>query len=161
MEAIRNKIVHLDINDEIRDLEINVNATLADVLREDLDLTGTKIGCGNGECGSCTILLNGKAVLSCIMLAIECEGKKITTIEGLENPDTGELHPLQDSFIENHGLQCGFCTPGFIMTAKSFLDQNSAPSDSEIKEAISGNLCRCTGYVNIVTSISEAAKKLR
>jgi carbon-monoxide dehydrogenase small subunit len=154
------KVIHLNVNGKEYVVEVNANETLAEVLREKLDLTGTKVGCNRGECGSCTVLLNGKAILSCLTLAIECEGKEVLTIEGFEDPETGKLHPIQEAFIQNFGIQCGFCSPGMIASAKALLDKNPNPSREEIKEAIQGNLCRCTGYEQIVDAIADAAKKL-
>lgn len=158
--TILSKTIELTVNGEERRLEIAVNETLVEVLRERLDLTGSKIGCNRGECGACTVLVDGEAVLSCLTLAIECEGKSILTIEGLEDPDTGELDPIQEAFMENFGIQCGFCTPGMVMSAKALLDKNSNPSDEEIREGIQGNLCRCTGYQQIVESIQAAGKMM-
>ncbi len=134
-----------------------MNETLAHVLRQRLRLTGTKIGCGSGECGACTVLMGGEPVLSCLTLAIECDGKEILTVEGLADPETGELHPIQKSFIEHHGLQCGFCTPGMLMSAVALLRKNSNPSAEEIKRGISGNLCRCTGYAKIIRAIQNVS----
>jgi len=124
-------------------------------------MTGSKIGCNRGECGACTVLIDGESVLSCLTLAIECDGRSILTIEGLEDPDTGELDPIQEAFVENFGIQCGFCTPGMVMSAKALLDKNSNPSEEEIREGIQGNLCRCTGYQQIVESIQAAGKMSR
>ena len=129
--------------------------TLLDVLRYDLGLTGTKEGCGTGDCGTCTVLLDGKAVNSCLVFIAEVEGKEITTIEGLAQ--RGELHPLQQSFIEEGAVQCGFCTPGVILTAKALLDSNPHPTEVEVRRAIAGNLCRCTGYDKIVRAIMRVA----
>lgn len=129
--------------------------TLLDVLRNTLGLTGTKEGCGTGNCGSCTVLLDGKAVNSCLVFAVEVEGKEITTIEGLAN--SGELHPLQKAFIDEGAVQCGFCTPGMILTAKAFLDSHPHPNETQIRQAIAGNLCRCTGYDKIVRAIMRVA----
>jgi carbon-monoxide dehydrogenase small subunit len=132
--------------------------TLLEVIREDLGLTGTKEGCGLGECGACTVLMDGKAVNSCLVLATEADGKKITTIEGLANGD--KLHPIQKAFVDHGGLQCGFCTPGMIMAAKALLDKNPTPTEEEVKRGIAGNLCRCTGYAKIIESIKAAAKNM-
>ena len=132
---------------------------LLDFLREALKLTGTKEGCGEGECGACTVIIDGKAVNSCLVLAPEIDGKEVITVEGLERD--GRLHPLQESFIEKGAIQCGFCTPGMLMSAKALLDRNPDPSDEEIMEAIEGNLCRCTGYYKIVQAIRAAAEKLK
>jgi carbon-monoxide dehydrogenase small subunit len=155
------RVVGLTVNSREYTTEVNANETLADVLREKLQLTGTKKGCEQGECGSCTVLINGEPVLSCMLLAIECEGVDITTIEGLSNPKTGELHILQKAFIENGGIQCGFCTPSMILAAKALLDRNLSPTDEEIREAINGSICRCTGYMGIIASIKVAAEGLR
>ncbi|MCD6434889.1 MAG: (2Fe-2S)-binding protein [Clostridiales bacterium] len=143
----KEKIVH----------EVEPNRTLLSVLREDFDLTGAKEGCGMGECGACTVLLNGKPVNSCLLLAVEAEGQEILTIEGLSTGDT--LDDLQISFIENGALQCGYCTPGMVITAKALLEENPNPTEDEVKSAISGNLCRCTGYQKIVKAILEVAEK--
>jgi aerobic carbon-monoxide dehydrogenase small subunit len=130
--------------------------TLSDVLRNELGLTGTKEGCGTGSCGSCTVLLDGQAVNSCLILVGEAQGKAITTIEGLSME--GKLHPLQQAFMDEGAVQCGFCTPGIILTAKAFLDSNPQPTESQIREAMAGNLCRCTGYDKIVRAIMTAAQ---
>jgi aerobic-type carbon monoxide dehydrogenase small subunit (CoxS/CutS family) len=134
--------------------------TLLDVLREDLFLTGTKRGCDSGECGACTVLLNGQAVHSCLILAAELDGKDVLTIEGLSK-DRKELHPLQKAFIEKGAVQCGFCTPGLIMTAKALLDENPNPTEEEVRYGVSGNLCRCTGYSKIVEAILTAGEQIR
>ena len=145
-----------------REVTVSVapNRRLLDVLREELHLTGTKEGCGIGECGACTVLLNGRPVNSCLILAGQAQGSEITTIEGVETED-GDLHPLQEAFLEEGAVQCGFCTPGMILSALSLLRKNPGPSEDEIKEAISGNLCRCTGYKQIVEAIQAAAVKLQ
>jgi len=162
METTTTKrMINLKVNGKEHTLGVGANETLVEVLRERLRLTGTKIGCNRGECGACTVLIDGEPVLSCLTLAIECEGKEILTIEGLEDPETGELDPIQEAFIENFGIQCGFCTPGMVMTAKALLNRNPDPSEEEIKEAIQGNLCRCTGYTQIVESILAASEKMR
>jgi carbon-monoxide dehydrogenase small subunit len=132
--------------------------SLLEVIRDRLGLTGTKEGCGLGECGACTVIMEGKTVNSCLVLAVEADGKQITTIEGLA--DGEKLHPIQEAFIEHGGLQCGFCTPGMIMSAKALLDENPNPSEEETRRAIAGNLCRCTGYAKIIESISSAAKDM-
>ena len=155
------RMINLKVNGKEHTLGVGANETLVEVLRERLRLTGTKIGCNRGECGACTVLIDGEPVLSCLTLAIECEGKEILTIEGLEDPETGELDPIQEAFIENFGIQCGFCTPGMVMTAKALLNRNPDPSEEETKEAIQGNLCRCTGYTQIVESILAASEKMR
>ena len=133
---------------------------LSDFIRTELSLTGTHVGCEHGVCGACTILVDGDAVRSCLMFAVQADGAEITTVEGLAGPD-GKLHPIQEGFKECHGLQCGFCTPGFLMSACEFLRENPAPSEAEIREGISGNLCRCTGYQGIVEAVRYAAEKLR
>jgi carbon-monoxide dehydrogenase small subunit len=132
--------------------------TLLAFLREQLKLTGTKEGCGNGQCGACTVIMDGKAVNSCLVLAVQADGARITTIEGVEGPDG--LHPLQQAFIDEGAVQCGFCTPGMILSAKALLDENADPDEGEIKEALSGNLCRCTGYVKIIRAVKNAARRL-
>jgi len=152
------QIIHLTINGKAYEVAVKPNQTLVDLIRYDLGLTGTKKGCEVGDCGSCTVILNGKAVNSCLVLAMEADGCDITTIEGLETEEG--LHPLQQAFVEKQGAQCGFCTPGMILSAKSLLDKNPKPSEHEIRKAISGNLCRCTGYAKIVTSIQAAAEEL-
>jgi aerobic-type carbon monoxide dehydrogenase small subunit (CoxS/CutS family) len=145
------------INGEIYDDEIDVRRTLLEVLRENFGLTGTKKGCNEGECGTCTVLLNGKPVASCLVLAVEAQGKRIETVEGLAQ--NGELHHLQQAFIEHGAFQCGFCTPGVLMAAKGLLNENPKPSEEEVRKAIAGNLCRCTGYNKYVEAILDAAEK--
>jgi carbon-monoxide dehydrogenase small subunit len=145
------------INGEIYEDEINVRRTLLEVLREDFGLTGTKKGCNEGECGTCTVLLDGKPVTSCIVLAVEAQGKRIETVEGLEQ--NGELHRLQQAFIEHGAFQCGFCTPGVLMAAKGLLNKNPKPNETEVRRAIAGNLCRCTGYNKYVEAILDVAAK--
>lgn len=144
------------LNGEPVEVEVESNLTLLEVLREKLELTGTKEGCGMGECGACTVLLNGKAINSCIFPALEVEGKKVTSIEGLMNTQ-GNLHPLQKAFIENGAIQCGFCTPGMILSSKALLDENPKPTEEEIRNAIAGNICRCTGYLQIIKAIKSAS----
>ena len=150
------KTIILNINKEDYHLKIEDNELLLDVIREKAGLTGTKHGCGTGECGACTVLIDGAPVNSCTYLAIRAEGKKIITIEGLSNGDT--LHPLQQAFINNAAVQCGFCGPGMLLSAKALLDTNPDPTETEIREGIAGNICRCSGYVKIVKAIDEAAK---
>ncbi|MFQ6015149.1 MAG: (2Fe-2S)-binding protein, partial [Anaerolineae bacterium] len=150
--------IHLTVNGETHEVSSAPYRTLLEVLRDDLRLTGTKEGCGTGDCGSCTVLLDSKAVASCLVLAVEADGHVITTIEGLAS--NGDLHPLQRAFIEHGALQCGFCTPGLLMSARALLDENPHPSETEIRKEISGNLCRCTGYDKIVRAIAAAAKSL-
>jgi aerobic carbon-monoxide dehydrogenase small subunit len=147
--------ITLTVNGTARTAEVEPRALLAYVLRDQLDLTGTHIGCDTSQCGACTVHLDGRAVKSCTVLAVQAEGRAITTIEGLSR--NGALHPLQQAFWEKHGLQCGFCTPGMIMTAADLLAQNPKPTDGEIRHALEGNLCRCTGYQNIVAAVQAAA----
>jgi aerobic carbon-monoxide dehydrogenase small subunit len=144
----------LVVNGEERRLEVEARTLLVHALRDGLGLTGTHIGCDTSQCGACTVLLDGRAVKSCTMLAQQAEGQEVTTIEGLGQD--GELHPIQRAFVEHHGLQCGFCTPGVILTTADLLSRNGAPSDEEIRHALRGNLCRCTGYQGIVESIRAA-----
>ena len=153
--------ITLEVNREEHKLAVAANWTLADVLRENLGLTGTKLICNEGECGACTVLVDGKPTLSCLTLAIECEGKSILTIEGLADPLTGELHPLQQTFVERSGMQCGACTPGMILTAKALLDANPNPTEDEVREALAGNLCRCGNYLRITECILAAAEVMR
>ena len=160
-ETITIKVIHMVVNGQDREIEVRPNELLVDVLRERLGLTGTKIGCEAGECGACTVLINGKPTLSCLTLAIECEGKEILTIEGIGDAAKGELHPLQKAFVEHYGVQCGFCTPAMILTAKAFLEKNPSPNEDEIREAINGVICRCTGYMQIVESILAAAEEIK
>ena len=154
MEQIR-----LRINGLAHELEVKPWATLLDTLREDLGLTGTKEGCGQGECGACTVLMDGKPVNACLILAMEAQGKEIVTIEGLASGD--ELHPIQQAFVDRGGMQCGFCTPGMILSAKALLDENPDPTDEEIRKGLEGNFCRCTGYTKIIESIRVAAERMK
>jgi carbon-monoxide dehydrogenase small subunit len=147
--------MRIRVNGQDFEIALVPGRTLLDVLRYELGLTGTKEGCGTGSCGSCTVLLDGEAINSCLVLAVEAEGKEITTIEGLS--PQGKLHPLQQAFIDEGAVQCGFCTPGVILTAKAFLDSNPNPDESQIRQAIAGNLCRCTGYDKIVRAIMSVA----
>jgi aerobic carbon-monoxide dehydrogenase small subunit len=151
--------VAMVVNGTARSLEVDPRRLLVHVLRDDLSLTGTHIGCDTSQCGACTVIVDGRAVKSCTMLAAQADGSAVTTIEGLA--PAGEMHPLQAAFWAKHGLQCGFCTPGMIMTAVDFLERSADPSDEEIRHAIEGNYCRCTGYQNIVAAIKEAAGELR
>jgi carbon-monoxide dehydrogenase small subunit len=153
------KVIDLNVNGEIREVLIEPRTTLLHVLREDLGLTGTKQACDTGDCGACTVLINGKPAVSCLTLAIEVQEREILTIEGLCR--NGKLHPLQQAFVDHFAVQCGFCTPGMILSAKALLGENPHPSEEEIREAISGNLCRCTGYVKIVEAIIAATKNLQ
>ena len=149
--------VSLKVNGEKYEVLIKPNRTLLDVLRNELLLTGTKEACGSGECGACTVLVDGKPVNSCITLAVEAEGKEIQTIEGLSKGD--RLHPLQKAFMDHHAFQCGFCTPGMIMAAKAFLERNPEPTREDIRNALAGNICRCTGYENAVDAVLDVAGK--
>lgn len=151
--------IKIKVNGAWYELTVPNQKTLLEVIREDLHLTGTKKMCDIGECGSCTVLMDGKAVNSCIVLAVDANGKEVTTIESLAQ--IGKLHPIQEEFVTKGAIQCGFCTPGMILTAKALLDQNPNPTELEVKTAISGNLCRCTGYVRIVHAILSAAERLR
>lgn len=150
--------INLKINEEDYKFNVKSNTLLLDLIRNEIGLTGTKRGCDTGECGACTVLIDGIAVNSCLVLAVEVDGKKITTIEGLSN--NGQLHPLQEAFIEEGAVQCGFCTPGMILSAKALLDKNPTPTEEEIKVAIAGNLCRCTGYTKIIKAIISVADKM-
>ncbi|GAB4430683.1 MAG: (2Fe-2S)-binding protein [Anaerolineae bacterium] len=152
--------VTLTVNGTQYQRTIEPRLLLSDFLRHELGLTGTHVGCEHGVCGACTILFDGQPVRSCIMFAVQANGHELMTVEGL-SPDGKTLHPLQQGFWEAHGLQCGYCTPGFLMTLVPFLEENPAPSEEEIREAISGNLCRCTGYQNIVEAVKLAAEKIR
>ena len=145
-------LVSLNVNGQSYDLALAPHRTLLDVLREDVGLTGTKRGCDDGDCGACTVLVDGAPITSCMMLAVDAQGKAITTIEGLAA--SGKLHPLQRAFIDHGALQCGFCTPGMILTAKYLLDENPHLTDEEIREGLAGNLCRCTGYVQILEAVA-------
>jgi aerobic-type carbon monoxide dehydrogenase small subunit (CoxS/CutS family) len=147
------------LNGESVDAEVEPHLTLLQLLRDQLELTGTKEGCGMGECGACTVLLDGKAVNSCIFPAIEVDGKAVTTIEGLADAQ-GNLHPIQKAFIEYGAIQCGFCTPGMVLSAKALLDESLKPSEEEIRHGIAGNLCRCTGYIQIIQAIKAVSDKL-
>jgi len=152
-------ILTTQINGVSREAAVSAKTTLAEFLRYEMGLTGLKQGCGEGECGACTVLLDGVPVSSCLVLALEAEGREITTIEGLGTP--AKLHPLQESFVEHGAIQCGFCTPGMILTAKSLLEKTPAPKESDIRSALSGNLCRCTGYQKIVEAVSRVARETR
>ncbi len=154
MDAIRS--IRLTVNGTVYERTATVRMTLADFLREELNLTGTHLGCEHGVCGACTILYNGAAVRSCLMLAVQADEAELMTVEGLAPGET--LHPLQQAFQEHHALQCGFCTPGFLMTAYAFLQETPHPSADEVREAISGNICRCTGYAPIVQAIVAASR---
>ncbi len=151
--------IQLTINGRPVEAVVEPNRTLLQLLREDLGLTGTKHGCGLGDCGACTVILDGQPVNSCLVLAIQANGKEVLTIEGLA--ENGKLHPIQQAFVDKGAIQCGFCTPGMILSAKALLDSNPKPTEEDIRMAISGNLCRCTGYQKIVEAIGEAAEKIQ
>lgn len=151
--------VTITINGRAREFDVEPNKLLLNLLREELDLTGAKYGCGIGECGACTVLLDGEPVMACMTLAADCDGSTVETVEGLSGG--GALHPIQEAYIEEGAVQCGFCTPGFVMSTKALLDENPNPSESEIREYLKGNICRCTGYVNIVRAVQKAAEALR
>jgi aerobic carbon-monoxide dehydrogenase small subunit len=148
--------IQLTVNGRAYEQAVEVRMTLADFLRDELNLTGTHLGCEHGICGACTILFDGEAVRSCLLLAVQADGANLMTVEGLAQGD--ELHPLQRAFHENHALQCGFCTPGFLMTAVAFLQETQSPTEAQVREAISGNICRCTGYAPIVQAILQARR---
>ncbi len=158
MAETRN--ITVTVNGERHEQQVEVRLTLADFLRQQLGLTGTHLGCEHGVCGACTILLDGQSARSCLMLAVQANGHEIATVEGLA-PTPDRLHPLQEAFRDNHGLQCGFCTPGILMTLVEFLRDHPSPTEEEVRVAISGNLCRCTGYQGIVAAALDAAKRMR
>jgi carbon-monoxide dehydrogenase small subunit len=151
--------IHIIVNNRDYELRVKPWSTLLEILRDDLCLTGTKEGCNAGECGACTVIMEGKAVNACLVLAAEANGKEVTTIEGLADGDI--LHPIQEAFLEIGGMQCGFCTPGMILSAKVLLDKNNNPTDEEIRKGLEGNFCRCTGYTKIIESVKAAAEKVR
>jgi aerobic carbon-monoxide dehydrogenase small subunit len=150
--------IQLKVNGLAYKKEVEPRRTLLELIREDIELTGVKEGCGLGECGTCTVLLDGKPIKSCITLAVQANGREVTTIEGMEGAD-GALHPIQQAFIDHGAIQCGFCTPGMVLSAKALLDERPKPTEMEVKQAIAGNLCRCTGYQKIVEAILSAASK--
>jgi len=152
-------LIDVTVNSEKQELEVPAPRMLSDLLRDDLNLTGTKRGCETGVCGACTVLVDGRAVKSCLMLALQVRGREVTTIEGLRGKD-GALHPIQQAFVEHGGLQCGYCTPGFIMTACALLARTPCPTEEQVRAALNGNLCRCTGYMGIVESILAAAERM-
>lgn len=154
---MEKQLIKLTVNNVDYELAVFPNQTLLDILRDELGLTGAKEGCQDGSCGACTVLVDGKAVRSCLLLAMEAEGKDIVAVEGLA--DGQRLHPIQQAFIDHGAIQCGFCTSGMILTAKALLDENPSPTEDEVRKAISGNLCRCTGYVNIIEAIMAVAQK--
>jgi carbon-monoxide dehydrogenase small subunit len=151
------QVIRLQVNGIAYEVMISPRDLLVDVLRKQLGFTGTKKGCGHGDCGTCTVLVNEKPILSCLTLAISCQGKTITTIEGLDHG--GVLHPVQQSFVNHGAIQCGFCTPGMVLSAKALLDQNPNPAEEQIRRGLSGNLCRCTGYAKIIEAVEAAAKE--
>ncbi len=151
--------VEITVNGLTYNRQVEPRKLLSDFLREDLDLRGTHVGCEHGICGACTVLMNGQTVRSCLMFAVQANGAQITTIEGLAK--NGELHPLQEGFWENHGLQCGFCTPGFLLSACELLERNPDPTEEEVRVGLSGNMCRCTGYQGIIESVLAAASKMK
>ena len=155
-QPVDSAVVSFEVNGVGYEQEVEARKLLVHLLRDDLDLTGTHIGCDTGNCGACTVIFNGQPIKSCMLLAIQAEGAHIETVESLADGD--ELHPLQQAFHEHHGLQCGYCTPGMLMSAKHLLDENPEPTEHEIRKAIQGNICRCTGYVNIVEAIMAASK---
>ncbi len=157
--AETRKIV-VTVNGRRHEAEVETRYTLADFLRHELGLTGTHLGCEHGVCGACTVLFDGRAARSCLMLGVQAHGHEITTVEGLA-PSAAQLHPLQEAFRDNHGLQCGFCTPGILMTLIEFLRDNPRPTEQEVRVALSGNLCRCTGYAGIVAAALDAAERMR
>jgi carbon-monoxide dehydrogenase small subunit len=156
MEPVSSKFVTVVVNGVEYERDVEARRLLVHFLRDDIELTGTHVGCDTGNCGACTVLLDGHAIKSCMMLAIQADGAKVDTVEGLARD--GELHPLQQAFGAHHALQCGYCTPGILMSAKYLLDSNPEPTENEIRKAIQGNICRCTGYVNIVEAIASAAR---
>jgi carbon-monoxide dehydrogenase small subunit len=153
------RTITVTVNGKARTREVETRLTLADFLRHDLNLTGTHVGCEHGVCGACTVLVNGRSVRSCLMLAVQCDGQEVATVESLANG--GKLNPLQQAFQDCHGLQCGFCTPGILMTLTEFLRDHPAPDEAAVRDAISGNICRCTGYQGIVDATLAAAKRMR
>lgn len=156
---MERKAIKFVLNGKPLEMTVPPSRTLLEMIRDDLKMTGTKEGCGQGECGSCTVIMGGQTVNSCLVPAVEADGQEITTIEGLVEGET--LHPIQEAFVEQSGMQCGFCTPGMILSAKYLLDRNPSPDESEIREGIAGNFCRCTGYTKIIESIGAAAEAMK
>lgn len=154
--GVRERTIRLTVNGTTHERTVSVRRSLVDFVREDLGLTGSHVGCEHGVCGACTVLMDGEPIRACLLLAVQADGTEVTTVEGLAPSSGDELHPIQKSFWEHHGLQCGFCTPGILLTAYDFLKDNHGSSEPEIREALSGNLCRCTGYQDIVRSIQAA-----
>ena len=159
LREVERLVLTLDVNGEERQLLVASHKTLLEVLREDMQLTGTKHGCELGECGTCTVLVDGKPALSCLLLPVQLEGRAITTVEGMA--DGATLHPLQTAFAELNAAQCGYCTPGMLLVARALLDENPRPSRDDVREALAGNLCRCTGYVKILDAVELAASRMR
>jgi len=155
---VKKYAINLTVNGIKYEKEVEARKLLVDFIREDIGLTGTHIGCEHGQCGACTVVFNGKSLKSCLMFAVQADGAEILTVEGLAKDE--KLHPIQEAFWENHGLQCGYCTPGVLMSSYVLLKENPQPSEEDIREGITGNICRCTGYVNIVKAIKEASKKI-
>lgn len=155
---VKKYAINLTVNGIKYEKEVEARKLLVDFIREDIGLTGTHIGCEHGQCGACTVVFDGKSLKSCLMFAVQADGAEILTVEGLAKDE--KLHPIQEAFWENHGLQCGYCTPGMLMSSYVLLKDNPQPSEEDIREGITGNICRCTGYVNIVKAIKEASKKI-
>ena len=155
---MEKEIITLTVNGESYEALVKPNSTLLDVLRDQLELTGSKRGCDTGDCGSCTVIMDGRPVNACLVLALKAKGREVTTIEGLA--EGTQLHPIQEAFVEYGAIQCGFCTPGMVLSAKALLDRNPKPTEEEIKSGIAGNLCRCTGYIKIVEAIQAASQKM-
>jgi len=151
--------IEITVNGAKRVFDVEPQTLLLNLIRDEMDLTGTKYGCGIGECGACTVLLDGDAVLACMVLAVDADDRRVDTIEGLA--EGGKLHPIQEAYLDEGAVQCGFCTPGFIMATKALLDENPEPTEQEIREYLNGNICRCTGYVNIVKAVQAASKKMK
>ncbi len=152
------KVINFTVNGEPRELYLDTRKTLLKTLREDLELMGVHLGCGGGDCGACTVLLNGEPVTSCLVLTVDCQNAEITTVEGVQLES--EMHPLQQKMVEHGSIQCGFCTPGMVMNSLALLHENPDPTESEIRQALSGNLCRCTGYVKIIDAVCDAAQEM-
>jgi len=157
---VTRRAIRMTVNGREAEAFVDPRRTLADVLREDMELTGTHLGCEHGVCGACTILLDGAAVRACLMLGVQADGAEVTTIEGVAGPD-GELHPLQEAFRETHGFQCGFCTPGFVMSALALLEEGCPLDDDALRDELAGNICRCTGYQSIIDGVKLAAERLQ
>jgi len=151
--------IEITVNGAKRVFDVEPQTLLLNLLRDEMDLTGTKYGCGIGECGACTVLLDGDAVLACMVLAVDADDRRVDTIEGLA--EGGRLHPIQEAYLDEGAVQCGFCTPGFIMATKALIDENPEPTEQEIREYLNGNICRCTGYVNIVKAVQTAAARMK